>query len=198
MPNYPTHSRWGRRVAVLVALSVAASIYAAFSAPFVALAAGIGAAATTFAGSIYPDVDHHTSVPRQKTVRAFRAFAIFGVISLGILYWDSLVAFAAGLPIEDLVSGGSIPTEVIASGGIAMFALASTALVDPLIGVVTHQHRAWTHSVPVNLTLTALVAAGVWLLVRGFDPASQIAAVAVVAAFFVGCLVHLGLDGEVL
>lgn len=198
MPNYPTHARWGRRAAAVVALSLAGGIYTLFSTPFLALAAAIGAAATTFAGSIYPDVDHHTSVPRQKTTRAFRAFAIFGIVSLGILYWEPLVGFVGELPVEDLTSGSTVPPELVTSGGIAVLALASTALVDPLIGILTRRHRAWTHSVPINLVLTVISAAVVWLLVRTFDPAYQIAAVGVVFAFFLGCLVHLGLDGEIL
>ncbi|AUX08848.1 hypothetical protein AArcSl_1215 [Halalkaliarchaeum desulfuricum] len=197
MPNYPTHAQWGRRAAVAVALLVGAGIYTAFDLPILAVVAAVGAGATTFVGSIYPDVDHHNSVPRRKATRIFRGFAVFGVISLGVLHWERLVEFAATIPTEELLSEDVIPTEIVASGGIAMLALGSAALVDPLIGIVTRQHRDWTHSVPINFALTALFAAGVWLLVREFEPAYQIAAVAVVGAFFLGCLVHLGLDGEV-
>ncbi|MDR5672406.1 metal-dependent hydrolase [Halalkaliarchaeum sp. AArc-GB] len=196
MPNYRTHARWGRRAAVVVALSVGVGIYGTFELPILAVVAAVGAAATTFVGSIYPDVDHHNSIPRRKATRIFRGFAVFGVVSLGLLHWERLVEFAAAVPVEELLSEGVVPTEMVASGGIAMLALGSAALVDPLIGVVTRQHRDWTHSVPINFVLTVLFAAGIWLLVREFEPAYQIAAVVVVAGFFLGCLVHLGLDGE--
>lgn len=197
MPNYPTHSRWGRRAAVAVALSVGGGLYAAFSLPLLSIAAATGAAATTFVGSIYPDVDHHNSIPRRKATRVFRAVAVFAVISLGVLHWERLVDLAATLPVEEITADVTVPTEVVASGGIALIALGGAALVDPLIGLVTRQHRAWTHSVPINFVLTTVVAAGVWLLVREFDPAYQVAAVTIVAAFFFGCLVHLALDGEI-
>lgn len=196
MPNYPTHSRWGRRAAVLVALTVGTGIYGAFELPVLAAVAAIGATATTFVGSIYPDIDHHNSLPRRKVAQVFRGVAIFTVVSLGVLHWERLVVVAAAVPIEGLLPELAVPTEVVASGGIAMLAVGSAALVNPFIGLVTRDHRDWTHSVPVNFVLTGIFAAVAWLLVREFEPAYQIAAVAVVGGFFLGCLVHLILDGE--
>ncbi|MEF8780925.1 MAG: metal-dependent hydrolase [Haloferacaceae archaeon] len=197
MPNYPTHARWGRRAAAVVSLLVGGGLYATFATPLPALAAAGGAAATTFAGSIYPDVDHHESIPRRKAARTFRVFALFGVLSLGMLHWERLVELAAMVPLDSVAPEVAIPVEVVASGGIVAVALIAATLVDPLLGTVTRRHRAWTHSVPINLGLTGIVAAGVWLFVRSFDPAYQVASVAVVVAFFAGCLVHLGLDGEI-
>ncbi len=196
MPNYPTHARWGQIGAAAMGSIVAATVYFLFLAPFLAFAAGICAAAATFVGAIYPDVDHHSSIPRRKAVRAFRALVVLGIASLAGLGWTELVAsietasntFDVELP---------VPPEAAAGGLVAAVAVIAAGAVNPVIGIVTHRHRGWTHSVPINSVLILVLAGIVWLLTSGLDPERQAAALTVVAAFFAGTLIHLGLDGEI-
>ena len=112
MSNYPTRSRWGRVGAAVVALAIGAALYALFESAALAGAAALGAAASTFVGSIYPDIDHHDSIPRRKATQAFRALVVLGVVVL-ILVGLSLATFLQG-------PGGfgqSQPVEIGTSSG---------------------------------------------------------------------------------
>lgn len=211
MPNYPTHSRWGRVGAVVMAVVVGVGLFLAFDSPVLAVAAAAGAAAATFVGAIFPDVDHHNSVPRRKAVRGMRILVWVGVVALAVLSWDLLVDVVDTAVVdpgqaavtERLDSGVEIPPEFVTSVAVLLVAVALAGLVDPAIGFVTRSHRAWTHSVAVTFALTAAVAAAVWLFTGGLSLADgpalerRVAAVTVVGTFFVGVLIHLGLDGEI-
>ncbi|PSP41542.1 hypothetical protein BRC66_02670 [Halobacteriales archaeon QH_2_66_30] len=198
MPNYPTHSRWGRVGAVAMALAVGGTLYVLFEAVVLAGAGALGAAAATFVGSIYPDIDHHRSIPRRKATRAFRALVVLGVLSLAALGWAELLTAVETTGVD--LFGGDLPAPpaVLAGGIVLLVAAVAAALVDPLIGLATDRHRSWTHSVPVNVALTAAFGAAVWVLTANLPTPRRIAAVAVVGTFFVGALIHLGLDGEVI
>lgn len=196
MPNYPTHARWGQIGAVAIGVLVAATIFGLFSAPILAFAAGGGAAVATFAGAIYPDIDHHKSVPRQKAVRAFQGVVVLGIASLAGLGW---MEFVAAVESASVAAGVSLPVppEIAAVVAVAVVVAVAASLVDPVIGIVTFRHRGWTHSVPINAVLIALLAGGIWLLTNELSQTRQITAVVVVSAFFLGTLIHLGLDGEI-
>jgi uncharacterized membrane protein len=198
MPNYPTHSRWGRVGAVAMALAVGGTLYVLFEAVVLAGAGALGAAAATFVGSIYPDIDHHRSIPRRKATRAFRALVVLGVLSLAALGWAELLAAVETTGVD--LFGGDLPAPpaVLAGGIVLLVAAVAAALVDPLIGLATDRHRGWTHSVPVNVALTAAFGAAVWVLTANLPTPRRVAAVAVVGTFFVGALIHLGLDSEVI
>lgn len=197
MPNYPTHARWGRIGAVTMAIALGAAIFVLFESPLLAGAVAFGAAAATFVGAIYPDIDHHKSVPRRKAVRAFRVLVVLGVFALVVLNWGLLVAaveettaeFGVDLPVPAPVVAGAIPV---------VCATVLAALVDPMVGIVTRQHRGWTHSTPINFVLVGLLAGGIWLLTGGLELPRRVAAVAVVETFFLGSCIHLGLDGELI
>jgi membrane-bound metal-dependent hydrolase YbcI (DUF457 family) len=193
MPNYPTHARWGQIGAAAVGVVVAATVYGLFVAPVLAFLSGIAAAATTFTGAIYPDIDHHKSIPRKKAVRAFRLLVVLGIAALAGIGWSELVSAVESSGI-DL----PVPPEAAAGGLVALVTIGAAGLVDPVIGLVTDRHRGWTHSVPINAVLIAVLLGGIWLLTRGLGQARQITAVIVVGTFFVGTLIHLGLDGEIL
>lgn len=197
MPNYPTHSRWGRVGAAVVAVLVAAALYWAFETPLVAAAGAIGAAATTFVGAIFPDVDHHSSIPRRKANRALRILAILAVVSLIALNFDQLVSLAETVATEYFDAELPLPPEVTVGIGATAAALLVAGTVDPLIGVTTRRHRAWTHSVAITFALTAALAAVVWLFTRGLATSWQAATLSAVWTFYVGILIHLGLDGEI-
>lgn len=197
MPNYPTHSRWGRVSAVVMAAAIGAVLYVAFESIPLAGAGAIGAAAATFVGSIYPDVDHHSSIPRRKATRAFRLLVVAGVFSLAAIGWDQLIAAVETVETEYLGAGLPTPPAVVVGATVAATAALLAALVDPAIGVVTRSHRAWTHSVLANVVLTTLLAAAVAALTVDLPTPRRAAAIAVVGTFFVGTLVHLGLDGEI-
>ncbi len=211
MPNYPTHSRWGRIGAVVLAFVVGGALYAAFESPVLALAGAVGAGVTAFVGSIFPDIDHHKSIPRRKAVKAFQILVWLGVVALAILSWDllvdgvntALVGPGENLLAEGIDSTADIPPEFVTSIVVLLIAVALAGLVDPAIGLVTHRHRGWTHSVPVTFALTAAIAGGVWVFTSGLVFSSglaferQVAAVSVVGTFFLGILIHLGLDGEI-
>ena len=196
MPNYPTHARWGRIGGAAMGSAVAAAVYLLVLSPILAFAAGIGAAAATFVGAIYPDIDHHKSIPRRKAVRAFQVLLVLGLASLAGLAWLDLVAAVeaasvrAGLELP-------VPAEVASVLTVAAVAGLAASLVNPVIGIVTFRHRGWTHSVPVNLVLITLLLAGIWLLTGGLSVERRVTAVVVTGTFFVGTLIHLGLDGEI-
>jgi len=197
MPNYPTHARWGQIGAAAMGVVVAATVYGLFFAPILAFLSGIAAAAATFTGAIYPDIDHHKSIPRQKAVRAFRLLVVLGIASLAGLGWPALVP-AVETATTELGVDLPVPAEAAAGGLVALVTIGAAGLVDPVIGLVTDRHRGWTHSVPINAVLIAVVLAGVWLVTSGLGQARQMTAVIVVGTFFVGTLIHLGLDGEIL
>jgi hypothetical protein len=189
MPNYPTHARWGRVGGVVAGLAVGGAIYALLGTAVLAAVGAAGTAVTTFVGSIYPDVDHHTSIPRRKAVRGFRALGALGVVGLAIARSDVLFEAVGSL-------GVSVPPVVGAAAFTSVAALLVVALVDPLLGFVTRKHRGWTHSAPINLVLVATLVAGAWLFTRGLVAPARLVAAAVTASFYLGTLVHLGLDGE--
>lgn len=211
MPNYPTHSRWGRIGAVVMALVVGGGIFAVFASPVLAVAGALGAAMTTFVGAIFPDVDHHNSIPRRKAVWALRILVWVGVVALAILAWNPLVEAvdtAVVVPgeaalAEGLDSSVDLPPGFVASVVVLLAGFVLAALVDPVLGYITGPHRGWTHSVPITFALTAALVGVVWVLTGslvledglGFE--RRAAAVSVVGTFFVGILVHLGLDGEI-
>lgn len=198
MPNYPTHARWGRIGAVVMAIFVGATLYWFFETPVVSVGAAVGAAGTTFVGSIFPDVDHHNSIPRRKANRALRAIVVLGVVSLTALAFEQLVDLADTASTEYLGGEPSVPNEIVVGVGAALVALLLVGAVDPLVGIATRQHRAWTHSVPATFALTATLAVGVWVLTRSLSVPRQAGTLVVVWTFFAGILIHLGLDGEIL
>lgn len=206
MPNYPTHAGWGRRGAVVMAGVVGGGIYGLFGSPVLAGAGALGAAVATFVGAIFPDVDHQDSIPRRKAVRGLRILVWLGVVSLAVLNWEALVETvetAVVVPAEAALGGFfdaevSLPPALVASGLVFFAAVGLAGLADAVLDVVTDQHRGWTHSVPVTFLLTAAIAGAVWLLGRDLMLDRQVAALAVVATFFVGILIHLGLDDEIL
>lgn len=194
MPNYPTHARWGRVGAAVVGLAVGGAAYTLLGGVVLAVVGALGAAVTTFVGAIYPDIDHHTSVPRQKAVRGFRVLAVLGVGGLAAANWDGLVAIVATAA---SAVGASVPPALVAAALVGVGAITVAGLVDPLVGLVTVRHRGWTHSVPINFVLVATVGAGVWIGTGALDQPARFVAVAVTATFYIGTLVHLGLDGEI-
>ena len=196
MPNYPTHARWGRIGGAAMGSAVAAAVYLLVLSPVLAFGAGIGAAAATFVGAIYPDIDHHKSIPRRKAVRAFQILLVLGIASLAGLAWLELVSTVETASVR---AGFELPVppEIATVLLVAGLAGLATSLVNPVIGIVTFRHRGWTHSVPVNLVLIALLLAGIWLLTGGLSFERRVTAVVVTGTFFVGTLIHLGLDGEI-
>ncbi|MFC7073432.1 metal-dependent hydrolase [Halovenus rubra] len=211
MPNYPTHARWGRIGAVVVALAVGSVLFGAFGSPVLALAGMFGAGAATFVGAIFPDIDHHKSIPRRKAVKAFQFLVACGIIALAILSWDILVEMvdtAVVSPSETAVAEGlgstvDIPPAFVATLLVLLVVAGFTTIVDPFIGLVTHRHRGWTHSVPVTFALTTAIAGALWLATSDFVLSGglaferQVTAVSVIGTFFVGILIHLSLDGEI-
>lgn len=210
MPNYPTHARWGRIGAVGMAVVVGGGLFAVFGAPVLAVVGALGAGVSTFVGAIFPDIDHHKSIPRRKAVRAVRVLVWVGVVSLAILSWDVLVDIVDATlvgPSEAALSNGidyagEIPSALVASTVVFLGASVLAGLVNPTIGFVTDRHRGWTHSVPVTFLLTLAIAGILWILTGEMVAAAlalerRLAAVTVAFTFFVGVLVHLGLDGEI-
>jgi membrane-bound metal-dependent hydrolase YbcI (DUF457 family) len=194
-----------------MAAVVGAGLLSAFGSFVLALAGAFGASVATFVGAIFPDIDHHKSIPRRKAVRAVRVLVWVGVVALAVLFWNILVAAvdtALVSPSEAFLSEGvelsaEIPPEFVASAAVFLVASLLAGLANPAIGLVTNKHRGWTHSVPVTFLLTLGIAGGVWLLTSEFVLAElarkrQLTAVSVVFTFFAGILIHLGLDDEIL
>ena len=197
MPNYPTHARWGQIGAAAMGSAVAGAVYLLLLSPVIAFVAGIGAAAATFVGAIYPDIDHHKSIPRRKAVRAFQILVLLGIASLAGLGW---LEFVDAVETASVTAGVElpVPAEIAAVLVVAALAAVAVSLVNPVIGIVTFRHRGWTHSVPINAVLMALLLGGIWLLTSGLTFERRLTAIIVTGTFFVGALIHLGLDGEII
>ena len=196
MPNYPIHSRWGRIGAVAMSVVVAAGLYFLSQSIILGLLAGLSAAAATFVGAIYPDIDHHKSIPRRKAVRYFQMLTVFSVAALAGLGWLELVDFVEMMA-DNLGVALPVAPEAATAMLVVVLCFVAAGLVEPVIGVVTREHRGWTHSVPINFVLI-LVAAGIVLfLTRSLTLERQLAALTVLGTFYVGTLIHLGLDGEI-
>lgn len=194
MPNYPTHARWGRVGAAAVGLAVGGAVYTLVGGVVLAILGALGAGVTTFVGAIYPDIDHHTSVPRRKAVGGFRVLAVLGVGGLAAINWESLLAVvrtATG------AVGASLPPALVAAALVVVGAVVAATLVDPLVGLLTVKHRGWTHSVPINFVLVVALVASTWVATGTLAAPARFVAVAVTASFYLGTLVHLGLDGEI-
>jgi membrane-bound metal-dependent hydrolase YbcI (DUF457 family) len=194
MPNYPTHARWGRVGAAVVGVAVAGAVYTLVGGLVLVAVGALGAAVTTFVGSIYPDIDHHTSVPRQKAVRGFQLLAALGVAGLAAANWEGVLAVGESAA---AAAGASVPPVAPAAGLVVVGAVVGTALVNPVVGLVTVRHRGWTHSLPINFVLVAALAGGVWVATGALTRPARVVAVVVTASFYLGTLVHLGLDGEI-
>ncbi len=194
MPNYPTHARWGRGGAVLAAIVVGVAVYTVFGAIVLSVAAAIGAGIAAFVGAIFPDIDHHASIPRQKAVRGLQGLVVAGVAAAAGLRVETLVG-AAETAVTEV--GTSVPPAAVAAGGVGLATIALVGAVDPTIGLVTREHRGWTHSVAITFGLAAVLAVGAVGLTLELGLAEQVSAVAVVGAFYGGVLIHLGLDGEI-
>jgi membrane-bound metal-dependent hydrolase YbcI (DUF457 family) len=194
MPNYPTHARWGRVGAAVVGVAVAGAVYTLVGGLVLVAVGALGAAVTTFVGSIYPDIDHHTSVPRQKAVRGFQLLAALGVAGLAAANWEGALAVGESAA---AAAGASVPPVALAAGLVVVGAVVGTALVNPVVGLVTVRHRGWTHSLPINFVLVAALAGGVWVATGALTRPARVVAVVVTASFYLGTLVHLGLDGEI-
>ena len=194
MPNYPTHARWGRVGAAVVGVAVAGAVYTLVGGLVLVAVGALGAAVTTFVGSIYPDIDHHTSVPRQKAVRGFQLLAALGVAGLAAANWEGVLAVGESAA---AAAGASVPPVALAAGLVVVGAVVGTALVNPVVGLVTVRHRGWTHSLPINFVLVAALAGGVWVATGALTRPARVVAVVVTASFYLGTLVHLGLDGEI-
>jgi hypothetical protein len=197
MPNYPTHARWGRVGSVGLAVVAGAMLFWLFESPLLSVAGALGTAGATFVGAIFPDIDHHKSVPRQKAVRGLRVLVVLGVASLAALNFELLVEYVDTTAADLLDSQPALSPELLVGLGTVLVAALAAWAVDPALGVVTRQHRGWTHSVPVTFVLTGLLVAAVWLGTGGLATPRQVVAATVVGAFFPGVLIHLGLDGEI-
>lgn len=194
MPNYPTHARWGRIGAAAVASAVGGGLFVLSGSPLLAGGAALGAAVATFVGSVFPDIDHHKSVPRRKAGRAIRLLVVVGIASLVALNFAGLESFAETAVTE--LGDPGVPPAALVGAATVLVALVAAGLVDPALDALTRKHRGWTHSAPVMFVVTAILAGAAGLLTGDLSPSRQVAAVVVVATFFAGCLVHIGLDGE--
>jgi len=196
MPNYPTHARWGRIGAAAMSVVVAGGIYFLSQSMVLGFLSGLGAAAATFVGALYPDIDHHKSIPRRKAVRYFQGLTVLGVAALAGLGWLELVDFVEMMS-DNLGVELPVPPEAATAMLVVVLCFVAAGLVEPVIGVVTREHRGWTHSVPINFVLVAILAGVVFLLTRSLTVERQVAALVVLGTFYVGTLIHLGLDGEI-
>jgi len=180
-----------------MALSVGVALFWLFESPVLSVAGALGTAVATFVGAIFPDIDHHRSIPRQKAVRGLRVLVVLGVASFVALTFELLVEFVETTAADLLASQPALLPELVVGVGTALAALVAAWAVDPAIGLVTREHRGWTHSVSVTFVLTGVLVAAVWLATGGLATPRQVTAATAVGAFFPGILIHLGLDGEI-
>lgn len=196
MPNYPTHSRWGRIGSVVMMVVVSAVVYYTFQTTEIAILAGVFAAVTTFVGAIYPDIDHHASIPRRKAVGAFQFLLLVIILGVVAVEWASIVASVGYLTVEAGIDD-TVPAEMATIAIVAASTIVAVKVVDPAIDRVTDKHRGWTHSVKTNASLIFVTVGVIWLATQEYPIEQQITPIIAAVTFFIGTLIHLGLDGEI-
>jgi membrane-bound metal-dependent hydrolase YbcI (DUF457 family) len=189
MSEFRTHVRTG--LAVHVCLTAGASVaYLASSLGEVGLLAVAGSLPVTLAGAVFPDLDHHASIPSRlvrrhgpRVVAAGLLLAMYADRRLVVMACAAIPVVAAPEYLAGLVSAG---VAAVGYHG-----------ADRLIPFLRPRHRGPTHRIPVAIVASGAI--GVWALVVSValsvpPPAPRIGGAVAAGSFLAGVLSHLHQD----
>lgn len=170
MPGYETHSRRAMQVGLLAALAVGGAAFWTTGAPLVALvAAGLAFAGARVGGNA-PDIDSHSSIPRQYFDRSVQVLTAAGVVGGAFLFYEEILALAAG-SLAAVAPSASVPPVAVAAGGVGVAGAGALVAAPRAVGAVMPDHRGLLHNpllwIGIGAGLGGVVAGG--LFVGGID-----------------------------
>jgi hypothetical protein len=190
MSGFQTHLRVGVKLHV-VATVLTGVAYVASLVGVVTLLTVAACLPATVAGALFPDLDHHSSIPTRLFHHYGPWVAATIVAVLAVANAGTLVALAA-IPRVGLDPGY---LAGVASAGAVLAVFVGVRRVGPSL---RPSHRGPTHRLPVALAvsgsfgassgLVALELAAPWTVAR-------VVAIAAAATFLLGVLSHLWKDG---
>jgi hypothetical protein len=145
----------------------------------------------TLAGALFPDLDHHSSLPYRYGRRFLPPILAVVALIVGVRYRVPIAVALAGTSAPSL--GRFLSGAVVASLGWGTW-VACTALFP----VLRPSHRTVTHRVPTGVVTALCVGGIVSLLVGGQGPllaSEQVFVIVTSVAFLVGFVSHLAADG---
>lgn len=176
MPGYETHSRRAIQVGVVAALAVGAATFWTVRAPITALVAAVLAFAGARVGGTAPDIDSHSSIPRQYFDRSVQVLTAAGVVGGAFLFYDPILA-AAGDLVATVGPSVPLPPVAVAAVGVGLAGVAALALAPRAVGAVMPSHRGLLHNPLLWIGIGAalggavvvgLLAGGMGILVAGW------------------------------
>jgi len=189
MTDCQAHLRYGFGAHMLLVAAVTLG-YVATLLPIRVLAMTAAVLPLTLTGALFPDLDHHSSLPYRYGKRFIPPTMAAIVILVGVRYRVPIAVALAGATAPRL--GGFVSGAVVASLGWGTW-----VATDALFPVLRPPLRTITHRVPTGI-LTALCVGGiVSLLVGGHGPllaAERLFVISTSVAFLFGFVSHLAAD----
>jgi len=198
MPGKETHAKFGWIAAVLIGAGVVGVlVFTGLVGAVPAVALGAASGGVVYIGSLFPDIDHPNSIPFRRAVTLGRVGVLAAVVAVAVLN-PSVLATVGSLPAQFLPGAvpASLPVPLVGAGVLLVGGAVLAVGVPSIIDSVTGSHRTLTHSPPVIAALSAFLGLGVFVGLGRLGIASirGPAAFLLAVAFFVGTLVHIGLD----
>lgn len=188
MPDYHTHRNSGLERGLPVGLLSFFASAILFESLLFAAFAGIGAVFLTVLGAIFPDIDHHSSIPFRRLKVLTAAVFTFGA---AWMYFEAVSYFieTSTSNVATSITGYQLGMSIVLvplAGGLGV------AVVETL----RPTHRGVTHTKVAGLAVGASIGL---VLLHLWDSSiqGQFLAVAACSAFYVGTYNHLSLDGLV-
>jgi hypothetical protein len=190
MSGFQTHLRVGIKLHI-VTTALTGVAYVASLVGEVTLLTVAACLPATVAGALFPDVDHHSSIPTRLFHRYGPWVAATVVAVLAVANARTLVALAA------------IPRPGLDPGYLAGIASAGASLavfvgIRRMILAIQPSHRGPTHRLPVALAVSSLLGAGGSFIAMELGAPWSVARVvagATATTFLLGVLSHLWKDG---
>jgi hypothetical protein len=190
MTDCESHLRAGLAVHMLLVAATTVG-YAAGGVPLGTVATVAVALPLTLAGAVFPDLDHHASLPYRCGQRVLPPLLGLVVVLVGFRYREAIMTALFGAPSGGLP--GFLSGTVVASLGWGTWVAAYT-----LFPVLRPPHRTVTHCVATGVVVALCVGAVASLLVGDHGTLAadeRLLMLASSGSFLVGFLSHIGLDG---
>lgn len=190
MTDYEAHLQYGFAVHMLLVAAVTLG-YVTNLLSVQMLAMTVAVLPLTLAGSLFPDLDHHSALPYRYGKRFIPPAMALIILLVGVRYRVPIAVALAGEPAPRL--GQFLSGAVVASLGWGSWV--ATAALFP---VLRPPHRTITHRVPTGVVAALCVGGIVSLLVGGHGSlltAERVFVIATSLAFLFGFMSHLAADG---
>lgn len=145
----------------------------------------------TVAGALFPDLDHHASLPYRYGRWVLPPLLGALVVVVGVRYWDAIAAALGG-------GQQPVPAGFLSGVLVASFGWATCIVGYAAFPVLRPPHRTITHRVSTGVVVAVCVGGVVGLVIGGrglSTTGDQMAVVWASGAFLVGFLSHLAMDG---